>query len=257
MSTRPDDVDSDDLDDVNVNTRPDDVDNDDVNDVVIKHLEEQRNNLSYAMNVLSRQFHQHQCEFSSRNIGDHGGWCAKGGNHVTDTKLARALATLFQGATVASFGDGTGRYKALIDATGNVTLYDSFDGAPFCENRTNGLVKYLDLSIPVYGLKLYDWVLSLEVAEHIPNKYEHIYLDNVVRHAAKGIVLSWALPKQPGHGHVNGQPLDYVMKQLSKRGFYQDLETSYTLQNASRVWWLKQNTYVYRRKYKDAIIIMV
>jgi tryptophanyl-tRNA synthetase len=41
----------------------------------------------------------------------------------------------------------------------------------------------MDLSIPQYGIRQYDWIISLEVAEHIPKKYEAVYLDNIFRHA--------------------------------------------------------------------------
>ncbi|CAG5124210.1 unnamed protein product, partial [Candidula unifasciata] len=55
-------------------------------------------------------------------------------------------------------------------------------------------VKFLDLTAPQYGLPAYDWVVSVEVGEHIPAKFEDIYLDNLARHAKEGIVLSWAVP---------------------------------------------------------------
>lgn len=55
-------------------------------------------------------------------------------------------------------------------------------------------VKFLDLTAPQYGLAAYDWVISVEVGEHIPAKFQNIYLDNLVRHAREGIVLSWAVP---------------------------------------------------------------
>jgi 2-polyprenyl-3-methyl-5-hydroxy-6-metoxy-1,4-benzoquinol methylase len=32
----------------------------------------------------------------------------------------------------------------------------------------------MDLSIPQYGIRQYDWIISLEVAEHIPEKYEAV-----------------------------------------------------------------------------------
>ena len=64
----------------------------------------------------------------------------------------------------------------------------------FSEETSEGRVTYLDLTLPQYGLPLYDWVMSLEVAEHIPPKYEHIYIDNIVRHAKEGVILSWAKP---------------------------------------------------------------
>ena len=37
-------------------------------------------------------------------------------------------------------GDGQGHYGRLVLATGNVTKYDSFDGAPYIDNITNGQV---------------------------------------------------------------------------------------------------------------------
>ena len=98
----------------------------------------------------------------------------------------------FSGKYVASFGDGPGRYKQLLTDTGKLKGYDAYDGAPFTEKTSEGRVKFHDLTLPQYGLPLYDWVMSLEVAEHIPAKYESIYVDNVVRHAREGVVLSWA-----------------------------------------------------------------
>jgi hypothetical protein len=215
---------------------------------MVNILQKQRNELSAAMMNMSKELLQIQCKVSAGGISSHGGWCGNPKSlHKTDTNLASALVRLFHGDTVASFGDGMGTYKTLIDKSGQVKLYDGFDGAPFSENSTKGLVKFLDLSIPAYGLMLYDWVLSLEVAEHIPKQYEQTYIDNLARHAAKGIVLSWAVPKQPGHGHVNNQPLDYVIKQFNARGFYHNKTTSQQLQSVCKLWWLKKNVNVFMR----------
>ena len=218
-------------------------------ETTIQLLQRQRDGLSATVRDMSKEYHQYQCVVGiNKNITSHGGWCHDASEHFTDESLAKALSELFKGQTVASLGDGYGGYKKLLDSSGKVRQYDSYDGAPFCENKTHGLVKFLDISIPVYGLRLYDWVISLEVGEHIPKQYEHIFLDNIARHADKGIVLSWAVPGQGGHGHVNNQPLEYIVQQLDNRGFYRDLKHSYRLQNASHVDWLKNNTNVYRRK---------
>ena len=45
--------------------------------------------------------------------------------------------------------------------------------------------------------------MCLEVLEHIPGEHESIVLDNVVRPALEGVVLSWATPGQGGYFHVN------------------------------------------------------
>ena len=100
---------------------------------------------------------------------------------------------------VASFGDGPGRYKQLLSDSGKLSGYDAYDGAPYCDITSEGRVRFLDLTLPQYGLPLYDWVMSLEVAEHIPADFQAVYVDNINRHAKEGIVLSWARPGQGGY----------------------------------------------------------
>lgn len=75
-----------------------------------------------------------------------------------------------------------GQYKKLIDKTKLLKTYDAYDGSPFSEELSNGTVNHLDLSVPQYGLPMYDWILSLEVVEHMPAQYESVYLDNIFRY---------------------------------------------------------------------------
>ena len=158
------------------------------------------------------------------------------------------LVLYLSGKSVGSFGDGPGLYKKLLLETGKLRLYDAYDGAPFSEGTSEGRVQFLDLTLPQYGLPLYDWIMSLEVAEHIPNKYESIFIDNVVRHAKEGVILSWAVPGQGGFHHVNNRPLDYVINLMDNLGFLHDPHASNRLQNASTFRYFKRNTNVYRRK---------
>ena len=53
--------------------------------------------------------------------------------------------------------------QLLLDG-GLVPSFVSFDGSPFAEEMSSGQVSFLDLTIPVYGLKTFDWVMSLEVS---------------------------------------------------------------------------------------------
>jgi len=69
----------------------------------------------------------------------------------------------------------------VADESHLLQRYDAYDGSPFSEEALEGKVQHLDLTVPQYGLPVYDWVLSLEVAEHIPVKFEAIYLDNLFR----------------------------------------------------------------------------
>ena len=54
------------------------------------------------------------------------------------------------------------------------------------------------MTLPQYWLARYDWVLSMEVLEHIGVDFETTVLDNVDRAAGYGAVLSWASPGQRG-----------------------------------------------------------
>ena len=74
-----------------------------------------------------------------------------------------------------------------------IASYEGFDGAENVDAVfPDGFVKHLDLSEPVY-LTPKDWILSLEVGEHIPAQYEQNFIENLHRHNKKGIVLSWSV----------------------------------------------------------------
>merc|ERR1719401_385164 len=70
-------------------------------------------------------------------------------------------------ATVADFGAGSGQYATWLNDTGLVQAY-AFDGSPDIELVTKGSVQSADLGTPLNLWRKFDWVVSLEVAEHIP-----------------------------------------------------------------------------------------
>jgi len=96
-------------------------------------------------------------------------------------------------------------------------------------------VKFLDLTLPQYWLPRYDWVLSTEVLEHIPAKFESVALDNICRAAGHGVVLSWAVPGRRGYFHVNNRPHTYVKEAMRQRGFTLDTKATLKLRRSSRL----------------------
>lgn len=223
---------------------------------LVRIMMQQRNNVSRQLNDKQRKVGQLECD----KLGDKGaatsetgGWCLKSskensGNHMTDMKLVAALTEFFKGKYVGSFGDGPGRYKQLLTDSGKLKGYDAYDGAPYCETTSEGRVKFLDLTLPQYGLPVYDWIMSLEVAEHIPQTFENVYIDNIVRHAKEGVVISWARPGQGGYQHINNRPFDYVKTLMESLGFTHDEVESQKLKEAASFDWFKHNTNVFRRK---------
>jgi hypothetical protein len=207
--------------------------------------------LSWKLNELQRRLMQLQCRQPKVDYTETGGWCQGAVNvlHLTDGRLAVALATLLAGKTVLSLGDGTGVYRHLmLNSTVKVSRYDAYDGSPFISETTAGRVQFIDLTLPQYWLPRYDWVLCLEVVEHIPPEHESTVLDNLVRSAVEGVVLSWATPTQPGARHVNPRDSSYVHRVMTDRGFFLDADASTALRQASELMWFRNNTSVFRRR---------
>ncbi|XP_053392167.1 uncharacterized protein LOC128554876 [Mercenaria mercenaria] len=195
----------------------------------------QRNNLSKLLNIKQQEIGQQECQ-RRKTTSENGGWCEKqskekGGKHMTDRQLVPTLIQFLKGKYIGSFGDGPGRYKQLFIESGEVKGYDAYDGSPFCDVTSDGRVKFLDLTLPQYGLPLYDWVLSFEVAEHIPRRFESVYIDNIVRHAREGVVLSWAKVGQGGYSHINNRPFEYVRDIMESLGFIHDNKASEILKS--------------------------
>ncbi len=64
----------------------------------------------------------------------------------------------------------------------------------------------------------FDCTLCLEVAEHIPEEFSDVFLDNLTK-LSNTLILSAAPPNQGGTHHVNEQPKRYWVRKLEERGF--------------------------------------
>jgi len=106
----------------------------------------------------------------------------------------------------------------------------------------------MDLTLQQYWLPRYDWVLSMEVLEHIPAKFEVVVLDNICRAAGYGIVLSWAVPGQPGFYHINNRDPTYVKQTMFNRGFKIDDSASLALRRNATFRVLRRNMMVFFRR---------
>jgi len=108
-------------------------------------------------------------------------------------------------------------------------------------------VRFLDLTLTQYWLPSYDWVVCLEAMEHIPQVHESTVLDNLARVAGKGILISWAVPDQPGFHHINGQTAQHVVDVMKMRNFSEDVAWSRALREAAQLTWFKENIKVFKK----------
>eukprot|EP00933_Yihiella_yeosuensis_P078353 TRINITY_DN8972_c0_g1_i1.p1 TRINITY_DN8972_c0_g1~~TRINITY_DN8972_c0_g1_i1.p1 ORF type:complete len:558 (-),score=98.45 TRINITY_DN8972_c0_g1_i1:232-1905(-) len=105
-------------------------------------------------------------------------------------------------ASIADFGAGSGHYSKWLNDTGLVTAY-AFDGSPDISLVTRGLVAGADLGKTLTLWRRFDWMLCLEVAEHIPADLTPTFLKNLDAHGNNGLVISWAKPGLQGLGTAN------------------------------------------------------
>lgn len=161
--------------------------------------------------------------------------------HKHDPKLADALANLLKNSTVYDLGCGEGKYVKHFNSKNDIVAF-GIDGNPKTKEIKNCFV--FDLTKPL-DISAFDWVLSLEVGEHIPKELCQNYIDNLKNLNKEGIVLSWAIPGQGGDGHVNELPNEDVIAMFPEYTY--DVEASLYLRSKSALWWFKNTIMVFRK----------
>eukprot|EP00413_Alexandrium_margalefii_P036241 CAMPEP_0204586986 /NCGR_PEP_ID=MMETSP0661-20131031/47803_1 /ASSEMBLY_ACC=CAM_ASM_000606 /TAXON_ID=109239 /ORGANISM="Alexandrium margalefi, Strain AMGDE01CS-322" /LENGTH=510 /DNA_ID=CAMNT_0051596673 /DNA_START=59 /DNA_END=1591 /DNA_ORIENTATION=- len=151
-------------------------------------------------------------------------------------------------AAVGDFGAGSGHYASWLNDTGLVTAY-AFDGSPDIELVTKSTVLSADLGRPLALWRKFDWVLCVEVAEHIPPDLTGVFLRNLDAHVADGLVITWARPGLQGLGSTNPQSEAEVLNLLATHtGLHLDRDLTTKLRASSQVAHLAESILVMVRK---------
>ncbi len=177
-------------------------------------------------------------------------WIHKRGYFLTerpykfDKRLMKAIVSFAKKrgvADVIDMGCGDGSYvRGLVNS--DISCH-GVDGNPHTDKIDSCWC--VDLSKPCQLFR--DLVLSLEVGEHIPAKYESVFLDNITKAAEKYIILSWAVPGQGGKGHVNCRSNHYIKVQMVARGFDYKWEATNKLRRKATLSWFKNTLMVFER----------
>ena len=187
---------------------------------------------------MSLQFDNKTGIWSGDNVNDF---------HRFDERLCNDICLFLQeedANKVVDFGCGNGKY---VEQMSEFLECKGFDGNPNTSILTNGLGIEMDLSKPV-RVKQADWVLSLEVGNHIPEDFEGTFLENIYKTAKKGVIISWAIPRQKGPGQLNKQPNSYIISKFTDNGFTYDSEITERLRKSSEFFWLKKSLMVFRKQ---------
>ena len=169
--------------------------------------------------------------------------------HHNDIPLCHVLVNFLKNSkikTLLDLGCGPAFYVSNIAEEG--ISCEAYDGNPNTPELTNGLGQVKDLSVDFDLGKKYDFVLSLEVGEHIPQEFEDIFINNVLKHSSKYVLLSWAIPRQGGDGHFNEQPNNYIINKITALGFEYDKELSQEFRKNAKAHWFKNTLMLFKKK---------
>jgi SAM-dependent methyltransferase len=110
----------------------------------------------------------------------------------------------------------------------------------------------LDLEQPFRLDREFDLVVSLEVAEHLPEARAGAFVESLTR-LGPVVVFSAAIPFQGGRRHVNLQWPEYWVQRFAERGYAViDCLRRKIWDNADVQWWYAQNTLLFvARRHLD------
>ena len=201
-----------------------------------------------------------------------GSWCRDPNKYGGgDVGLAKGLLNLFNAEnaqSVIDFGAGGGWYAEFLTQNGvDTRAYDGAVGSkvqPLSETRRqwfdqrkeigftseNPFANVIKLPLSFYhgsNIPSADWVYSIEVGEHLPREYEDVFVRNLVEHAKEGLVLTWAMPKQSGRGHVNCKEKEDVIVMFEAHGMLYKDELTNDLVGQIKQAHLQRNVMVFKR----------
>jgi hypothetical protein len=140
-------------------------------------------------------------------------------HHRFSPQLSRWLIDFLQpvkSKPIYDFGCGLGSYLRALSEAGFNNL-TGFEGAPPYQSEF-GNIQAQDLAEP-FELPEKGCCVCLEVLEHIPKEFESIALHNITRSCESYLIISWAIPNQPGFGHVNCKDNDVVINEIESLDF--------------------------------------
>jgi SAM-dependent methyltransferase len=149
--------------------------------------------------------------------------------------------------SVLDFGCGLGLYLGRLFAAG-VPVCIGIEPVDMGTHLPKG-VRQISHNIFTGKLdkRVYDAVLCLEVAEHIPRSLHNELFDFLCDSAGEYLVFSGAVPGQGGNGHVAERPLEEWVREITRRGFGLLADRTTAGRAACSIWWFRNNLMVFRR----------
>ena len=155
--------------------------------------------------------------------------------------------------TIVDVGCGTGALLEALRRGGCQVLGLEYSEAAlqYCRSRNLDVWKFDLERDTLADDRTFDVAISMEVAEHLPEKISGRYVALLAR-LSSVIVFTAASPGQGGLDHVNEQPPSYWISKFQALGFVYDEELSRLWRESWRetavvAWWYFQNLMIFRR----------
>lgn len=135
--------------------------------------------------------------------------------------IAKTIYKVFEPNNVIDVGCGTGVLLDELRSNGCKVYGLEYSGAAlkYCANRGLNVSKFNIEKDSLTKNVIYDVVISMEVAEHLPASIADKYVGLLTGLAKEAIVFTAARPGQGGTNHVNEQPSKYWIKKFKLNGF--------------------------------------
>ncbi|RZL19770.1 MAG: class I SAM-dependent methyltransferase [Pedobacter sp.] len=173
------------------------------------------------------------------------------GSYVSAQKILPVIKELFNPACVIDIGCGVGYWLKVWKEELMVDDILGVEGTYVTDKLFKLESKHLlnaDLKLPLDLGRRFDLVMSMEVAEHIPEENSDIFIENLIR-AGDIIMFSAAIKGQLGTYHINEQMPEYWAKKFKKHNYIAiDYLRPKIWNDSSIAYWYRQNTLLFIRE---------
>ncbi len=154
-----------------------------------------------------------------------------------------------QPKSVIDVGCGTGTWLSVFQEYGVEDIWGVDGDYVDRKNLEIPQDRFLsfDLKSPLSLDRQFDLVVSLEVAEHLPQNDAETFVDSLTK-LGPVILFSAAIPFQGGTEHINEQWLDYWAKYFQEKGYVAiDCIRNRVWQNNNVEFWYAQNMLIFAK----------
>lgn len=177
------------------------------------------------------------------------------GSYRSAKKILPIVREIFNPASVVDVGCGVGYWLKVWKDDFNVDDILGVEGDYVTDAVFQFDKKYLktaDLKLPLSLPKKYDLVMSMEVAEHIPENCADVFINNLVN-AGDIVLFSAAIIGQLGTYHINEQMPEYWAKKFLMHDYVPvDFIRPIIWSDNDIQYWYRQNTLLFIKRNRLA-----